>query len=57
MLDSILNRLMKPTKIEREQLKSYEFHNDIPLAAYDSQLTKRENTLVLNNYFFKRQIL
>ncbi|MFD1550110.1 AraC family transcriptional regulator [Levilactobacillus fuyuanensis] len=55
MLDNILNSLMKPTKIEKEQLKSYEFHNDIPLAAYDSQLTKRRNTLVLNNYFFKNK--
>lgn len=55
VLDNILNRLMKPTKIEKQQLKSYEFHNDIPLAAYDSQLTQRKNTLVLNNYFFKNK--
>ncbi|MDT6979269.1 helix-turn-helix domain-containing protein [Levilactobacillus zymae] len=55
MLDNILNQLMKLTKIEKEQLKNYEFHNDMPLAAYDSNLTKRKQTLVLNNYFFRNK--
>lgn len=55
MLDSILNKLMKLTTIEKEQLRSYEFHNDIPLVAYDSRLTKKNKTLVLNNYFFQNK--
>ena len=34
MLDTILNTLMKPTKLEKEQLKSLEFHNDLPIDVY-----------------------
>lgn len=55
MLDSVLNQLMKTTAIERQQLKSYEFQNDMPVAAYDTSLTQERKTPVLNNYFFKNK--
>ncbi|WP_243674434.1 hypothetical protein [Lentilactobacillus kisonensis] len=42
MLDTILNSLMKPTKLEKEQLKSLEFHDDMPLDVYDTRLSQKE---------------
>lgn len=57
MLDSVLNQLMKPSQIEKTQLKNYEFYNDIPLAAYDNSLTQARKTLVLNDYFFKNKTI
>lgn len=55
MLDGVLNQLMKTTAIERQQLKIYEFQNDMPVAAYDTSLTQERKTPVLNNYFFKNK--
>ncbi len=55
MLDAILNKLMKTTLIEKEQLRSLEAHDDIPAAAYDINLSKQEQAPVLNDYFFRNK--
>lgn len=55
MLDTILNTLMKPTKLEKEQLKSLEFHNDMPLDVYDTKLSREEKTPIISDVLFKNK--
>ncbi|MCW4399679.1 hypothetical protein LDJ81_11815 [Lentilactobacillus parabuchneri] len=53
MLDTILNKLMKTTPLEKEQLKNLEFHNDLPIDVYDSALSQKERTPIISNALFK----
>ena len=55
MLDTILNKLMKTTPLEREQLKNLEFHNDLPIDVYDSALSQKERTPIIGNALFKNK--
>ncbi|MFD1125536.1 helix-turn-helix domain-containing protein [Lentilactobacillus raoultii] len=55
MLDSILNKLMKTTPAEKEQLKSFEVHDDIPIDAFDPSLSEKEHAPVLNDRFFRNK--
>ncbi|AFS01192.1 helix-turn-helix domain-containing protein [Lentilactobacillus buchneri] len=55
MLDTILNTLMKPTKLEKEQLKSLEFHNDLPIDVYDTTLSEQEKTPIISDALFKNK--
>lgn len=55
MLGTILNSLMKTTKVEKEQLKSLEFHNDMPLDVYDVKLSEKERTPIISDVLFKNK--
>lgn len=55
MLDTILNTLMKPTELEKKQLKSLEFHNDMPIDAYDTALSQKEQTPIISDALFKNK--
>ncbi|WP_288639265.1 hypothetical protein [uncultured Lentilactobacillus sp.] len=55
MLDTILNKLMKTTPLEKEQLKNLEFHNDLPIDVYDSALSQKERTPIISNALFKNR--
>nr|WP_225352904.1 AraC family ligand binding domain-containing protein [Lentilactobacillus parafarraginis] len=55
MIDSVLNRLMKTTEDEKQQLKSLEVHDDIPSAAIDPSLSENRHEPVLNDYFFRNK--
>lgn len=55
MIDSVLNRLMKTTEDEKQQLKSLEVHDDIPSTAIDPSLSENRHEPVLNDYFFRNK--
>lgn len=55
MLDAILNKLMKTTPVEKEQLKSFEVHDDIPIDAFDPALSEKDHAPVLNDHFFRNK--
>ncbi|MCD2256698.1 AraC family transcriptional regulator [Agrilactobacillus fermenti] len=51
----ILDYLTRINPIEKKQLKSKQFHNDIPNSAVNKNLTIELKTPVLNNYYFKNK--
>lgn len=51
--DRVLNMLMKTTEIEKAQLRTFEFQNDIPQEARESAKLSTQNEMMLNDYFFR----